>query len=125
MEFLRERFKASAAYVRIAPFVIFLVLTFAQGLNDTSAPYIFYLVKTAVGAWLLWEMRAYVPEMKWAFSWEAVVVGVLVCVMWVGIDDFYPKFSKAVRSGIRSRTLARIPGSRGGQSLFTSLGPPS
>jgi CAAX prenyl protease-like protein len=95
MEFLRERFKASAAYVRIAPFVIFLVLTFAQGLNDTSAPYIFYLVKTVVGAWLLWEMRAYVPEMKWAFSWEAVVVGVLVCVMWVGIDDFYPKFSKA------------------------------
>ena len=28
--------------------------------------------------------------MRWAFSWEAVVVGVGVCVIWVGLDPFYP-----------------------------------
>jgi CAAX prenyl protease-like protein len=35
-------------------------------------------------------MRAFVAEMRWAFSWEAVVVGVAVFVMWVGIDPYYP-----------------------------------
>jgi CAAX prenyl protease-like protein len=35
-----------------------------------------------------------VAEMRWAVSWEAVVVGVGVCVMWIGIYDWYPKFSK-------------------------------
>jgi CAAX prenyl protease-like protein len=30
--------------------------------------------------------------MRWAVSWEAVVVGIGVFVMWVGLDPFYPKF---------------------------------
>lgn len=54
-----------------------------------------YAVKTAVGAWLVWEMRPFVAEMRWAMSWEAVVVGVAVCVMWVALDPYYPQFSKA------------------------------
>ncbi len=35
-------------------------------------------------------MRPFVSEMRWALSGEAVVVGVLVFVMWVGIDGWYP-----------------------------------
>ena len=50
-----------------------------------------YAVKVFVGAWLIWEMRPFVTEMRWAFSWEAVVVGVLIFVVWVGLDPFYPK----------------------------------
>ena len=94
MDFLRKRFEASPVYVRVVPFFIFLALTLFQGSEDTTNRYWFYLVKTVIGAWLVWEMRPYVAEMKWAFSWEAVVVGILVCVMWVGINDWYPKFSK-------------------------------
>ena len=75
--------------------MIFLALTLFQGSEDTANRYWFYVAKTAIGAWLVWEMRPYVAEMKWAFSWEAVVVGILVCVMWVGIDSWYPKFSEA------------------------------
>src|SRR5204863_389755 len=37
-------------------------------------------------------------EMRWAFSWEAVVVGVAVFVFWVGLDPRYPHFVKADRS---------------------------
>lgn len=95
MYFLRKKFEGSAIYVRVAPFAIFLALTFCQGTSQTSTPFFFYLVKTIVGAWLLWEMRPYVAEMKWAFSVEAVLVGIAVFVMWVGIDNWYPKFSKA------------------------------
>jgi CAAX prenyl protease-like protein len=95
MHYLREKFQSSPIYVRVAPFFIFLVLTFCQGWLGPQGPYWMYLVKTLVGAWLIWEMRRYVTEMRWAISWEAIAVGVAVCVMWVGINDFYPKFSKA------------------------------
>lgn len=91
---LRNKFSASPVYARVAPFVIFLALTFCQGWFGEAGSYWFYLAKTGVGAWLIWQMRPFVPEMRWAVSWEALAVGVAVCVMWVGINDFYPKFSK-------------------------------
>lgn len=92
MYFLRRQFEKSPIFVRTVPFVIFLVLTFLQSGSGQAAPYWIYVTKTLVGAWLVWEMRPYVQEMRWAISWEAIVVGILVCVMWIGIDDFYPKF---------------------------------
>ena len=90
---LRDKFKASPVYARVAPFVIFIILTFCQGQFGEQGRYWFYLAKTVVGAWLIWEMRPFVTEMRWAVSWEAIMVGVAVCVMWVGIDGFYHKFS--------------------------------
>ena len=95
MGFLRKQFESSPVRARVAPFVIFLALTFCQGQFGEDSRYWFYLAKTFVGAWLLWEMKPFVNEMRWAFSWEAVVVGVAVCAMWVGLDGFYPKLSDA------------------------------
>jgi CAAX prenyl protease-like protein len=83
--FLRKPFAASPPFVRVAPFVIFLALTFCQGQFGEASRYWFYLAKTLVGAWLIWEMRPFVSEMRWAVSWEAVVVGVAVFAAWVGI----------------------------------------
>jgi CAAX protease family protein len=77
---------------RVAPFVVFLVLTFCQGQFGAASAYWFYLAKTLVAVWLIWEMRPLVSEMRWAISWEAVVVGVGVFVLWIGLDPFYPKF---------------------------------
>ena len=77
---------------RVAPFVVFLALTFCQGQFGAASAYWFYLAKTLVAVWLIWEMRPLVLEMRWAMSWEAVVVGVGVFVMWIGLDPFYPKF---------------------------------
>jgi CAAX prenyl protease-like protein len=91
MNLLRDKFQGQPIYTRVAPFVIFLLLTFAPGMFGGTSAYWFYLLKTAVGAWLIWEMRPFVEEMRWAFSWEAVVVGILVFVMWVGIDPWYPQ----------------------------------
>jgi CAAX prenyl protease-like protein len=93
MEFLQKKFAASPIYARVAPFVIFLGLTFCQKVD----PYWMYLAKTVVGGWLVWEMRPFVSEMRWAISWEAIAVGILICVMWVGIDNYYPKFADAPR----------------------------
>jgi CAAX prenyl protease-related protein len=95
MNFLRAKFAASPIYARVAPFIIFLVLGFCQTLFGESGRFWLYAAKTAVGAWLIWKMRPFVKEMRWAFSWEAIVVGIGVCAMWIGIDPFYPKLGKA------------------------------
>ena len=81
--------------VRVVPFVLFLGITALQGQLGEASRYWLYLSKTIVGIGLIWMMRPFVTEMRWAFSWEAVVVGVAVFVMWVGLDGFYPKLGKA------------------------------
>ncbi len=100
MPLLKEPFQRSPAIPRIAPFAAFLLLTFAQGWFGESSHYWFYLAKTLVGAWLVWEMRPFVAEMQWAISWEGIVVGVCVCVMWIGIDEFYPHTNEIVQNYI-------------------------
>ena len=95
MKFLREKLGSSPEYARVAPFAIFVALTALQGEAGESSPYsyLLYLLKTGIGAWIVWEMRSFVSEMRWAFSWEAVAVGVLVFAAWVGLDGFYPRLS--------------------------------
>src|ERR1039457_2344350 len=88
---LRKILSRSPLAARVAPFVIFVLLTAAQGKFGAASAYWFYFAKTLVGLWLIIEIRPLVAEMRWAFSWEAVAVGVGVLVMWVGIDSFYPK----------------------------------
>ena len=94
MRFLNKFFATSPATARVAPFVIFLALTFCQGQFGAASAYWFYFAKTLVGAWLVWEMRPFVSEMRWAFSWEAVVVGIGIFAVWVGLDPFYPHLGK-------------------------------
>ena len=98
MSFLREKFQNSPIYARVAPFLIFYLLTvlpailrkYFPDLYAESCIYWIYLAKTLVGAWLILEMRPFVSEMRWAISPEAVVVGIAIFVLWVGIDPFYP-----------------------------------
>ncbi len=71
---------------RVIPFIAFVALTFAQGHVSGPGPYWIYLAKTLVGAALLWFARPALAELRWNFSWEAVVVGIGVFVLWVGLD---------------------------------------
>jgi uncharacterized protein len=71
---------------------LFLVLTFGQDFFGGSARYWLYLAKTVLGAWMIWEVRALIPEMRWQLSWEAVAVGTLVFVIWVGLDSLLNAF---------------------------------
>ena len=98
MRFLQNAL-ARPAVARVAPFLIFLALTSCQGQFGPAAAYWFYLAKTLAGAWLIWEMHPLVLEMRWAFSWEAVAVGVGIFALWVGLDPLYPKFYKAGATG--------------------------
>ena len=83
---MQKVFSASPALARVAPFALFFLFTAAQGKSGAAAACWFYLVKTLLGAWLIFALRPMVAEMRWAFSWEAVAVGVAVFAAWVGIS---------------------------------------
>jgi uncharacterized protein len=85
---------ASPILVRVVPFAVFAFLTMLQCRFGEGAQYWIYALKTIVGAWLLWQLRHYVKEMKWSFSWEAAVVGVGIFMVWVGLDGCYPMLAE-------------------------------
>jgi uncharacterized protein len=96
---LKNFFSGSPATARVAPFVIFCLLTAAQGKFGAASAYWFYLAKTIIGAWLVWEMKPLVSEMRWAVSWEAIITGIGIFFIWVGLDPFYPHFTKGGATG--------------------------
>jgi hypothetical protein len=91
MTILRRKFEGSPDYARIAPFAVYLVFGFFQGKLGADSLYWVYIVKTLLGAWMLWEVRPFVPEMRWQASWEAVAVGLAIFAVWVGLDGLYPR----------------------------------
>jgi CAAX prenyl protease-like protein len=97
MHRFREVLGRSPFTARVVPFVIFVILTAAQGWFGPAAPYWIYCAKTIVGAFLVWAMWPIVTEMRWAISWEAVAIGIFVFAFWVGIDPYCPKFIKIDR----------------------------
>lgn len=95
MNELVEKLRSTPLIARVAPFIIFAALTSAQGMFGENSRYWVYVAKTFVGVWLVWAVWPVVTEARWRFSWEAVVVGIGVFAMWVGIDPFYPKMGEA------------------------------
>ncbi len=96
---LLKPFFGNPTLARVAPFIIFLALTLCQGKFGPASVDWFYLAKTLVGAWLIWEMYPFVSEMRWNVSWEALLVGILICVVWVALDPIYPHFFKSAGMG--------------------------
>jgi CAAX prenyl protease-like protein len=87
----RKSMAESPEYARFAPLFIFVVIGSVGGFIGGHAMFWLYAGKVFVGGWLIREMRPYVPEMRWKFTWEAMTVGVVIFVIWVGVDPFYPK----------------------------------
>jgi uncharacterized protein len=99
MNFIAQQIQGSPIRARVAPYVIIVLLTVLQDSFEGPMRYWMYLVKMFVGLWCVWEMRSMVPEIQWAVSLEAIMVGVLVFVIWVGLDPYYPKFSFLFKTG--------------------------
>ena len=93
-----KKFYSSPYLVRIVPFAAFVALTLLQGQFGDAGQYWIYTVKTLIGAWLIWLVHKHVKEMRWSFSWEAVVAGVAVFLLWVGLDGLYPMFMERAGS---------------------------
>ena len=105
MYFLRRKFEGPPEYARIAPFFIFVVLSALQGQLGEDSRYWLYLLKTLVGAWLIWEMRPFVEEMRWNVSWEAVAPGTAIFATSVGLGGLYRRLGE--RDWVRSSGFSR------------------
>lgn len=79
---------------RVAPFAAFAAFTLVQNSFGDGPQYWIYALKTAIGAWLLWLVRPYIKEMRWAVSWEAVAAGIVVFAAWVGLEGHYPALTQ-------------------------------
>ena len=93
MNRLREALNRSPLVARVVPFVLFVALTALQGKFGLSY-YGVYCAKTFVGIFLIWLIWPIVTEMRWAFSWEALAIGIFVAVFWIGLDPYCPKWMK-------------------------------
>ena len=87
---MTDRLTQSPALVRVLPFAVFIALTFIQDSAGEAGRYWIYLGKTLAGAVVLFALRKYISELEWRFSIPALVTGIVVFVMWVGIDGWYP-----------------------------------
>lgn len=104
---LRKQLAGSPAWARILPFAGFILLGSLQGAFGPASVYWMYLLKTVVGAAVLWLVWPLVAEMRWKLSGAAVLVGVAVVVMWIGIDTLYPKTSEVfVKLGLAKAKTA-------------------
>src|SRR5215467_8994573 len=91
MRFLSAQFRTSPPYARVMPYLTILLITFVQDSFVGPPRYWLYLAKMVIGVWCLWEVWPLAQEVRWAFSWESVVVGVVICLVWIGLDPYYPK----------------------------------
>jgi uncharacterized protein len=91
------RIKSSPTLVRVLPFAVFAVLTLLQGWLGTNSQYWMYAFKTLLGAGLIWYFKPYIKELNWKLSWEALGVGTVVFLVWIGLDGYYPTLAQ--RSG--------------------------
>ena len=94
MNAVTTKLQASPLLARVLPFVIFLVLTSFQGSLGSESHFWVYLAKCVVGAWMIRVTWPLVSEMRWAISFEALLAGTLVFVIWVALDVPYPKLSQ-------------------------------
>lgn len=85
-----KRVTDSPLLVRAAPFLVFVLLTSMQGILGEASRYWIYIAKSLAGFWMIWIIRPFIPELKWAVSLRSVLAGVIVFAVWIGLDGFYP-----------------------------------
>ena len=94
MQSLMRRVGQSPAAIRVVPFVLFVLPLFLQGALGPGSPFWVYAARTLLGVGLIWWMRPLVRELRWALSWEAAAVGVLIFLLWVGLDPYTPSLGR-------------------------------
>ena len=109
MNAVTSKLQASPLLARELPFVVFLALTSCQGSLGTESHFWVYLAKCVVGVWLIRVTWPLVSEMRWVISFEALLAGTLVFILWVALDVPYTKFSQPDDSWNLQKQFAAAP----------------
>jgi CAAX prenyl protease-like protein len=78
----------------VVPMGIYMAFLLVQMLVNTNLLWLYPAKVVAVAVSLIYFRNAY-EELRPGFSLLAVIVGLVVIVIWIGIDPFYPKFGSA------------------------------
>ena len=78
----------------VAPFALFLLLTEIGRWVPGSLLWIYPAKTFLAGVLLFWFRRAY-SEVKLEFSWLAIAVGLVVFLLWIGTEGYYPLLSQS------------------------------
>jgi uncharacterized protein len=89
-----KRLTLSPVWARVLPFAAIALLTLLREHWGDVAQYWIYSLEIVVGAFLLLLLRPRIQEMQWKLSWEAAAVGIVVFLLWVGLDGHYPDIVK-------------------------------
>lgn len=74
----------------VLPFAIFAILTIAPAYLDLNKGLVYSLKTVLTGLCLAWAWKALRNEIHFVFSWTAIISGVLVFFIWIGMDSLYP-----------------------------------
>src|SRR5690349_20123844 len=91
------QWRTSPTLVRVVPFLLFVGLTALQGQWSEASRYWIYVLKTFIGVGLIWMTWPWISEMRCRFSLDAVVVGIAVFALWVGLDGCYPPLDTLIK----------------------------
>ena len=75
----------------IVPFALFAVSMYTAPLFNTSQVFVYPVKTILVAASLIYFWNAYKQEIRFTFSWLAVISGVVVFFIWVLPEGLYPQ----------------------------------
>jgi len=84
----------------VFPFAIYLVMSdltrvILPGFEECHI-YITYCLRTITVGYILIRYRSLYTELaRWRLDGTSVLIGVIICILWVGLEGLYPVFSSA------------------------------
>jgi membrane protease YdiL (CAAX protease family) len=76
---------------RLIPYVIYVALLPLIALATDRLPALYpilYTLQCLIVAALLWRYRKLTPELNLKFHWLAILIGVVVCVIWIALGQW-------------------------------------
>ena len=75
----------------VVPFVLYCICVYIPSMFNISQGLIFPIKTVLVAASLIYFWNAYKQEIRFSFSWLAVISGVVVFFIWVLPEGLYPQ----------------------------------
>ena len=97
---LEKLWHLDGAWKYVFPFAIYLVMgdltrAILHGFEEYHI-YIAYCLRTIAVGYILIRYRSLYTELaRWRLDGTSVLIGVIICILWVGLEGLYPVYSSA------------------------------
>jgi len=100
-DLLEKLWHLDDAWKYVFPFAIYLVMgdltrAILPGAFEEYHIYIAYCLRTIAVGYILIRYRSLYTELaRWRLDGTSVLIGVIICILWVGLEGYYPILSSA------------------------------